>query len=50
MVDEVRSEIDISNLDVFLVHEFFEMVADKFARFRMRHSGSSVDRFQAVSL
>jgi hypothetical protein len=39
VIHKFRSEVYISDLDVFPVYELLEVVADKFPRFLMRHSG-----------
>jgi hypothetical protein len=38
MIHKIGREIQVPDLYVFLVHEFFELIAYKFARFPVRHS------------
>src|SRR5271165_6081232 len=50
VIDKIGREIHISDLHVFLVHKFFEVIANKLPRLAMGHSGFAVYRFHPNSL
>jgi hypothetical protein len=50
VIDKIWSEIYISNVDIFFVHEFFEVTANKFFRRSVSHSGFGVDWIHRSSL
>jgi hypothetical protein len=50
MIHKIGREIQVPDLQFFLVHEFFKMIAYKFPRFSVRHSRFRVYQFHPGAL